>query len=102
MSSAGWYRGSPRGLMSDHRIEDPEEFVQARGERQLLGLVHGEKALVKGPDHGIAPGGYQGGHVQRGSHTRPATPDRALSAFFATVLIGRRQSNKGGDLLVRY
>jgi hypothetical protein len=75
--------------------------VHARGERQLLGFMHGEEALVKGLDHRIAPGGYQCAHVQRSSHSRPAAPDRAVSALLATVLIEWRQSDEGGDLLVR-
>ena len=87
--------------MSDHGTEDREQLVHAGGERELLGFMHGEKALVEGADHRIAPGGYQGGHVQCGSHTRAAAPDHALSALLAAVLIERRQSDKGGDLLVR-
>ena len=87
--------------MSDHGAEDREQLVHASREGELLRFMHGEKALVEGADHGIAPGGYQGGHVQCGSHTRPTTPDHALSALLATVLIERRQSDQGGDLLVR-
>ena len=87
--------------MSDHGAEDREQLVHASGERELLRFKHGEKALVEGADHGIAPGGYQGGHVQGRSHTGPTTPDHALSALLAAVLIERRQSDKGGNLLMR-
>ena len=75
--------------------------MHASGERHLLGFMHGEQVLVEGLDHRIASGGNQGGHVQRSSHSRPAAPDHALSALLATVLIEGRQSDEGGDLLVR-
>jgi hypothetical protein len=87
--------------MSDHSIEDREELVQARGERHLLGLMHGEKTLVEGPDSCIAPGSYQGGHVQCSSHSRPAASDHTLSMLLAAVLVERRESNKSGDPLMR-
>jgi hypothetical protein len=46
--------------MSDHAAEDREQLVHASRERGLLRFMHGEKALVEGADHGIAPGGLPG------------------------------------------
>ena len=87
--------------MADHGVEDREELVHARGERQFFGFMQGEQALLEGSDQRITAGGHEGGHVQRGAHGRPATPDHALATLGATVLIEWRQSNQRSDVLVR-
>jgi hypothetical protein len=58
--------------------------VHAGGERELAGLMHGQEPLLqKAWITGLRLVATRVAMYKAGSHTRPATPDHALSALLA-------------------
>src|SRR3990170_1281884 len=85
--------------MSNHSVQDGQEFAHAGGKGHLLGLASGDEAFVEGSDSRIAAGGDESSHVQHGPHLRAATPDGAPASQGATVPVQGRNADQGGDLL---
>src|SRR3990170_801781 len=85
--------------MSNHSVQDGQEFAHAGGKRHLLGLASRDEPLVEGLNGRIATGGHQGSHVEPAPPLRAAAPDAALAPQGAAVSVQRRHTDKGGDLL---
>jgi hypothetical protein len=87
--------------MFDHRIQDDEQLVHARHQRDFFGLSLREQPVIEGPDNGIPLRRDQRGHLQSRPDHRAATPDRALAAQGAAIAVVGRHPDEGGQLLGR-
>src|SRR4029077_14499780 len=69
--------GLPLFLVSEHSVEDGEDFAGNGDEGDHFWLTAGEQTLVKAFQDWIATDGRQCGHVEGCSQRRPATTDHA-------------------------
>lgn len=67
-------RTPPGNTLSEHRVEDGEQFPHASHQRHLLGLSSIYEPLVKLLDGGIVSGCYQSRHVECFPDPGSATP----------------------------
>src|SRR5262249_31313830 len=92
---------TPDGVGAEHRIENREELAHAGREGNLLRLAGREEALVKLANNGVATGGHQRGHVQRGANRSASAPDEAFAVERAAVAGQGSHTDQGGDLFAR-
>ena len=77
--------------MFDHRIKNCEQFAHAGDQGDFEQFALGRQTLVEVPNHGIASGSDQGGHVQSTAHRGSAAQDGAPTFERAAVAV------EGGD-----
>ena len=91
--------GIPHGAVATEGVADHQELAHAGDEGHLGRLAGGDEALIEGLEVGVAAGGRQGGHVERGAHLGAPAPAAAAPAPGAAVAIEGRDPDQGGDLL---
>ena len=67
--------------------------------RATSGAFRRRAAGVETPNHRIALGGHQGGHIQGCSDRSPATPDLPLPPQRTAVTVERGYTDQRGNLL---
>src|SRR5262247_3595430 len=77
-------RRAPRFLLSDHRVEDDQEFTHAGCESYFLELPLSQQALIKSFDHRVATNRCQGGHIKYRTDIGAATSNMCLALVLAT------------------
>lgn len=89
----------PWGVVSDHEVEDGEEFAHGGDEGGHLGFALGLQAQVERADRGVVPGGDEGGHVEGLSDMSASAAGGAFAAHESGVAVDRRHADDSGDLL---
>ncbi len=69
--------------MVDHRIQNRQQLPHAGDQGDFFSFAHCEEPLIERPDHRIALGGHERGHVQRGAHRGAPAPTVAHVAALA-------------------
>ena len=87
----------PRCAVTQHGVEDHQEFAHGGGQCQLGRFAAGPEALVEGADHRVVPAGDQRRHVERAAHHPAAALDAALAAALAGIPRDRREPGQSGD-----
>ena len=92
--------GVPRSPVPEHGVEDRQQLVHTRGERNLWRLARFHQPLIEPLDHRVASHRCDRWHVEGRSHLRTTAPTGARSAELPAVSREGRQAHQGGDLLV--
>ena len=88
MSSRKWLCiDVPAFVISNHHIDDGQEFAHASDDGHLLKFVSSDEPLIESFDNGIAANGSQGGHVELGPDLSSAGKDVTRTTLFTTVTI---------------
>src|ERR1041385_1113756 len=85
-SSRNWVV-SPGSLITNHLIDDGQQFAHAGGQGHLQRFSFGYQALIELFDNWIEPHGREGGHIEHAAHPGAATKDMSHPAVLATVVI---------------
>ena len=88
-------------LVSDHGVEDEQQFSHGGDEGDHLLFAGGDQALVVGSDFGVVSGGHEGGHVQRRADRGAAAVGGAFAPHGAGVSVDRGDPDQCGDLTTR-
>jgi hypothetical protein len=89
----------PWSLISDHSVEDYQEFAHTGGDNYFEFFALGSEASGKVQDGRIAPHGGQGGHVKQTADIFSTSPYTGLSCETAGAEVIRRYSYQGCYLL---
>ncbi len=91
----------PSFVLSEHRIQDGQQFAHTGDQRHLFGFSCRNQPRVKRFYHWIESGCDECGHVQRGSHSRPATKDGSSASHGTSILVYRRNAHERADFSSR-
>ena len=92
-------RGFPGGVVSDHGVEDEEEFSHAGDECDHFALACGDEAFVERADDGVASCSDEGGHVQGVADGDASAAGGSFAAHESGVAVDGRHADELGDLL---
>ncbi|CAI2518485.1 Uncharacterised protein [Serratia ficaria] len=87
----------PFFVLSEHRIQDGQQLAHTGNQSDFFSFSGGDQAYVKRFYHRIKAGCHKCRHVQRSSHTSPATKDGSSSSHRARVPVYRRNAHKCAD-----
>jgi len=87
--------------MFQHRIENRQQLPHARRERDLIRFARSLQPLIEGANHRIESGGDDGAHIEDGADLCASAPHGASPSERAAIAIEWRDTDEGGDLLVR-
>ena len=83
--------------MSQHGIEDDQQFPHAGNQRDFLGLAGRAEPPIEAPNHGIEAGRNDRSHVECHSHLGAPTPHRAFASQGPAIAIQRGEETEKGS-----
>lgn len=87
----------PFFILSDHRVQDGQQFAHTGNQSHFFGFSSCKQTHVKGFYYRIKTGCDKRGHIQRGSYARPASKNGSSASHGTRVPIDWSNTYKRTD-----